>query len=124
MDIGAKWGQTGGGNAGANKVEDMYVLKSPWQPYFYWVKYFQLIKNGYEDVTELLVDHEELEAEFENFFGEKPDTDAVSVTADPNSAAIVLYETLQESAQRFLSEDMGIELDFFSCLCHYQKLAL
>lgn len=114
MDIGAKWGQTGGGNAGASKVDDMYILKSPWKPYFYWVKYYQLIKNGYEDVTDLLVDHEEIEAEFENFFGEKESSDTVSETSDPDSAAIVLYEKLQESAQQFLSNDMGIELDFFS----------
>lgn len=114
MDIGAKWGQTGGGNAGANKVEDMYVLKSPWRPYFYWVKYYQLIKNGYEDVTDLLVDHEEIEAEFEEFFGEKEEVSDVSDTADPDSPAIQLYKKLQESARQFLANDVGIEMDFFS----------
>lgn len=114
MDIGAKWGQTGGGNAGASRVDDMYILKSPWKPYFYWVKYYQLIKNGYEDVTDLLVDHEEIEAEFENFFGEKDASCEISETANPDSAAIVLYEKLQESAQQFLTNDMGIELNFFS----------
>lgn len=114
MDVGAKWGQTGGGNAGANKVEDMYVLKSPWKPYFYWVKYYQLVKNGYEDVTEMLVDHEEIEAEFEAFFGEREDDENVSSTADPDSPAIELYKKLQESAQQFLVNDVGIEIDFFS----------
>lgn len=55
LDVGGSYGRLGAqkGELGAEKV-----FKEPWDSCLYWVKYYQLIKDGYRDVSEDVIDED------------------------------------------------------------------
>ena len=101
-NIGARYGQTGGTTVGADLVEGAYVLRSPYQPWFYWVKYYDLLRRGYIDYTDDIYDADEEESRFRAMF----DDEAVPVSEE---VVLTVYEFLQARAKEYLSDQMNVE---------------
>lgn len=102
-NIGARYGQTGGTTVGADLVEGAYVLRSPYQPWFYWIKYYDLLRRGYVDYTDDIYDADEEESKFRAMF----DDDAVPAAEE--EVVLAVYEFLQARAKEYLSEQMNVE---------------
>lgn len=108
IDVGARYGQTGVTNAGGDMVENAYVLKPPFAPYLYWLKYFTLLGEGYEDLTDMVFDSDEAEEEIRSLFQSEdaPEDDT------EKDAALHLYEKLQMAAK--MSLQSKAEVNFLS----------
>ena len=117
LEVSAMWGQTGG-NGGGDSIENLYVLKKPWPSWFFHVKLSELLARGYEDYTDMLVDEEEIRAEFDHCFGEGMDNAIAIPGEDP---AVELYEHLKGTAREFLTE-IGVEKDFLSGRAPYSAV--
>lgn len=103
LDVGARFGQTGGTNAGADMVEGAYVLKSPMPSWMYWPKYCQLTANGYMDYTDAVYDEDEDVRKLEAMFaeGEAP-------VSDEDDLVLRINDFFQAKAQECLTEQMNI----------------
>lgn len=105
IDVGARFGQTGGTNAGADMVEGAFVLKSPMPSWMYWSKYYQLLENGYKDYTDDIYDEEEDIRRLEGLFD-----DAVPVS-DEDELILRINEFFEGEAKKCLSQ---LNIDFLS----------
>ena len=106
MDVGARFGQTGGTNAGADMVEGAFVLKSPMPSWMYWPKYYQLVANGYIDFTDEVYDEDEEIRKLEALFG--PDEVPVS---DEDDLVLRINEFLETESKNCLAQ---LNIDFVS----------
>ena len=106
LDIGARFGQTGGTNAGADMVEGAFVLKSPMPSWMYWPKYYQLVANGYIDFTDEVYDEDEEIRKLEALFG--PDETPVS---DEDDLVLRINEFLEKESKDCLAQ---LNIDFVS----------
>ena len=106
LDVGARFGQTGGTNAGADMVEGAFVLKSPMPSWMYWPKYYQLIGNGYTDFTDDIYDEDEEVRKLEALFG--PDEVPVS---DEDDLVLRINEFLETESKNCLAQ---LNIDFVS----------
>jgi len=115
--VGARWGQTGGGNIGAMGTENLYVLDHAWPSFFYWPQHYQLLKRGYEDWTEEMSDGSELTRELDRLFG-NPD---VPEEEQKEDAGVELYNKLTDGAKEYLKGAMGLALDEYSPVPQFTK---
>ena len=106
LDVGARFGQTGGTNAGADMVEGAFVLKSPMPSWMYWPKYYQLLENGYRDYTDDIYDEDEEIRKLEALFG--PDEVPVS---DEDDLVLRINEFLETESKNCLAQ---LNIDFVS----------
>lgn len=106
LDVGARFGQTGGTNAGADMVEGAFVLKSPMPSWMYWPKYHQLLGNGYTDYTDDIYDEDEEIRKLEALFG--PDDVPVS---DEDDLVLRINEFLEKESKNCLAQ---LNIDFVS----------
>ena len=106
LDVGARFGQTGGTNAGADMVEGAFVLKSPMPSWMYWPKYYQLLGNGYTDYTDDIYDEDEEVRKLEALFG--PDEAPVS---DEDELVLRINEFLEKESKNCLAQ---LNIDFVS----------
>ena len=106
LDVGARFGQTGGTNAGADMVEGAFVLKSPMPSWMYWPKYYQLVANGYIDFTDEVYDEDEEIRKLEALFG--PDETPVS---DEDDLVLRINEFLEKESKDCLAQ---LNIDFVS----------
>lgn len=106
LDVGARFGQTGGTNAGADMVEGAFVLKSPMPSWMYWPKYYQLLGNGYTDYTDDIYDEDEEVRKLEALFG--PDEAPVS---DEDELVLRINEFLETASKNCLAQ---LNIDFVS----------
>ena len=106
LDIGARFGQTGGTNAGADMVEGAFVLKSPMPSWMYWPKYYQLLGNGYVDYTDDIYDEDEEIQKLEALFG--PDETPLS---DEDDLVLRVNEFLEKESKNCLAQ---LNIDFVS----------
>ena len=106
LDIGARFGQTGGTNAGADMVEGAFVLKSPMPSWMYWPKYYQLLGNGYVDYTDDIYDEDEEIQKLEALFG--PDEPPLS---DEDDLVLRVNEFLEKESKNCLAQ---LNIDFVS----------
>ncbi len=109
IDIGAVYGETGGTNARADLIQNAYVLKRPYQPYMFWIKYYQLLREGYQDLTDMMVDHDADSAVLDKYFHTEQEVDT---NMPERTAAMVLYEHLHNAAKATLAS--VINIDFMS----------
>ena len=107
LDVGARFGQTGGTNAGADMVEGAYVLKNPMPSHMYWVKFYSLIKGGYKDFTDEVYDEDEEIERLERMF-EEPEMEC----SDEDDTVLKINEFLEKESRATLSEQMNV--DFLS----------
>lgn len=107
LDVGARYGQTGGTNAGADLVEGAYVLRSPMPSFMYWPKYYWLLKEGYRDYTEDVYDGEEDIMRLEKLFG---DTEKAPET-DEDDTVLKVNSFFESIAKGMLS---SLNIDFLS----------
>ena len=105
VDVGARYGQTGGSNAGADMVSGAFVLKRPFPSWFYWVKYSLLVKAGYIDMTDEVYDEDEEVAELMALFGDPDDMPE----PDEDDLVLRINEFLEERARQTISEHMNVE---------------
>ena len=106
LDVGARFGQTGGTNAGADMVEGAFVLKSPMPSWMYWPKYYQLLGNGYTDYTDDIYDEDEEIRKLEALFG--PDEAPVS---EEDELVLRINEFLETASKNCLAQ---LNIDFVS----------
>ena len=103
MDVGFRYGNTGGVNAGADLVEGAYVGK-PFYSYLYWGKYLQLIRKGYKDYTDEVYDAEEEIAELEKLFGTNE-----APKSDENETVLRVANFLGAAAKDMLSSQINVD---------------
>lgn len=115
LEIGAMWGATGG-NGGGDAIEDMFTLKYPWPAWFYEVKSADLKARGYEDLSDLMIDEQEILEEFQHCFGEE------EMNLPDDDPAIELYTRLKGEARAFLSDTLGVEKDFLAARSPYSRV--
>ena len=103
MDVGVRYGNTGGTNAGADLVEGAYVGKA-FPSYLYWSKIYQLDKKGYEDYTDRVYDAEEEIAALEKLFGEDKDPEG-----DESETVLRVARYLGEAAKDAISSRINVD---------------
>ncbi|MBR2592828.1 MAG: hypothetical protein IKD62_07685, partial [Oscillospiraceae bacterium] len=105
LEVGARYGQTGGTNVGEDMVEGGFRLKRPMGSWMYWPKYYQLLGTGYRDYTEDLWNEEEDRKKIEALF-ETPEMENIPETSDDITLVVARY--YQQHARKFLSDQMLI----------------
>lgn len=105
IDVGARFGQTGAKNAGADIVSGAFVLKRPYQTWFYWFKYFALLAAGYDDMTDEMYDEEEEIAELQKMFGD-PDDIPLS---DEDDLVLRVNDFFVKRARQSVSETINVD---------------
>lgn len=103
VDIGGRYGQTGGTNAGADLIEGAYVAK-PYPSYLYWAKAETLLRKGYMDFTEEVYDAEEEIAEVEKLFAPED-----APEGDENETVLRIAEFLGNCARQVLAETIDVD---------------
>ena len=103
MDVGTRYGNTGGTNAGADLVEGAYVGKA-FPSYLYWSKICQLEKKGYVDYTDEVYDAEEEIAALEQLFGADEDPEG-----DESETVLRIARFLGEAAKDAISSQMNVD---------------
>lgn len=103
IDIGGRYGQTGGTNAAADLVEGAYVARAC-PSCLYWPKYYNLLRKGYKDYTEDVYDAEEAIAELESMFAPED-----APEQDEDLLESTLYEFFGGAARQVLTEELDIQ---------------
>ena len=105
MDVGARFGQTGGTNAGADMVEGAFVLKKPMPSWMYWAKYHQLLENGYADYTDDIYDEEEEIRRLEKMF------EGTTPASDEDELVLKINDFFEDASKNCLAQ---LNIDFLS----------
>ena len=105
MDVGARFGQTGGTNAGADMVEGAFVLKKPMPSWMYWAKYHQLLENGYADYTDDIYDEEEEIRQLEKMF------EGTTPASDEDELVLKINDFFEGASKNCLAQ---LNIDFLS----------
>ncbi len=105
MDVGARFGQTGGTNAGADMVEGAFVLKKPMPSWMYWPKYYQLLGNGYADYTEDIYDEDEDIRKLEKMF------EGTIPASDEDELVLKINDFFEAASKNCLSQ---LNIEFLS----------
>lgn len=99
FDVGAHFGRIG--MRGRRALEDGDVLRKPFPPCLFWLKYYQKLNEGYTDETEALGDEDVTDAVNVLFTIDEPEEDEDIAEAE-------LYEYLIDSSKAAL-EDFNLD---------------
>ena len=103
IDVGGRFGQTGGTNVAADLVEGAYV-EHAYDSRLYWAKYYSLLFKGFTDYTDELYDKEEDIAKLEAQFSpeDEPEGEALSLEN-------IMNEFLIGAARQVLTDELDIQ---------------
>lgn len=97
LSCGGSYGRIG---AEGRDLNAETVLKSPYPSYMYWLKYYEKLNQGYQDMSDIMLEQdEELERMFEK---ERDEQD------DQSSLAASLYNRLRQFAKEAVSSQMDV----------------
>lgn len=103
IDVGGRYGQTGGTNVAADLIEGAYV-EHAYDSRLYWNKYYGLLHRGFLDYTDIVYDGEEEIRELEEQFA--PEDEPI---ADESMLESTFYELSGGAARGKLTDSLGIQ---------------
>lgn len=82
-----------------------FVLKRTYQPWFYWFKYYALLRAGYDDLTDEMYDEDEEVAELMKMFGDPEDLPV----SEEDDLVLRVDDFLTKRARQAVSEAINVD---------------